>query len=97
MATLYISEYTQNTIDSPNVAQEPSTATQTIAVGAGSVQSTVFRNDTKMVRLHTDTIACYAFGTNPTATTSSPRMAANQTEYFKINPAFKVAIIAASA
>jgi len=34
-----------------------------------------------MVRIHTDSICSIEFGANPTATTSTPRMVAGQTEY----------------
>ena len=90
---LYISEYTQNVIDSPTLVQEPATVIQQVNYAGGSTQSAAFRSDTRMVRLHTDSICSFLFGTNPTATTTSPRMAANQTEYFKVNPGFKVAAI----
>lgn len=93
MATLYISEYPQNTVDPPTVVMEPSGVTQTVAIGAGSTQSSAFRSDTRIVRLHTDAICSVAFGANPTASATTARLAANQTEYFKVVPAHKVAVI----
>jgi hypothetical protein len=93
MAVLYISEYTQNTIDLPVVASEPSTASQAVTFTT-STQSAAFRNDTRLVRLHTDTNCFVKFGTNPTATTATDaRMAANQTEYFRVFPGHKVAAV----
>jgi len=93
MAVLYISEYPQNAVDVPTLVQEPSTVSQAVTFTT-STQSAAFRSDTRMVRLHTDTNCFIKFGTNPTATTASDaRMAANQTEYFKVNPGFKVAAV----
>ena len=91
---LYISEYTQNTIDLPVLAAEPSTATQKVDFTAGATQSSAFRNDTKLVRIHAEAICSVRFGTNPTATTADMRMVAGQTEYFKTSPAFKLSVIA---
>jgi len=93
MAVLYISEYPQNAVDVPTLVSEPATVTQTVAIAAGSAQSAAFRTDTRMVRLHTDAICSILFGTNPTASATTPRLAANQTEYFKVTPGFKVAVI----
>ena len=97
MAVLYISEYAfPNTTVSLNagVAGEPS-ADQTVAITAGSLQSTAFKGNTQMVRVHTDAICSVAFGTNPTATATTKRLAANSTEYFTVpsGQAYKVAVI----
>jgi hypothetical protein len=91
---LFVSEYTQNSVDVPTLVMEPSVASQVVNYAGGTTQSTAFRNDTRMVRIHTDTNCFIKFGTNPTATTAvDARMAANQTEYFKVNPGFKVAAV----
>jgi hypothetical protein len=91
---LFISEYPRSTVTQTNVAQEPSTVSQVVSYAGGSTQSAAFRADTYMVRLHTDSICAYKFGTNPTAVSGTDaRMAANQTEYFKVNPALKVAAV----
>ena len=99
MATLYVTEFQgqgmdQNARSIPITAQTP-TAEQTVAIGGSSTQSSAFNNATNIVRLHTDAICSVEFGTNPTATTSKARMAANQTEYFfiPVNQAYKVAVI----
>ncbi len=72
---------------------QPSLTTQTVAIGGSSTQSSAFNAATRFVRIHTDAICSYAFGANPTATSSKPRMAAGQTEYFAVTPGHKVAII----
>lgn len=97
MTTLYISEYTEAGympgLGTLPVGKEPSTVQQTVGNAGASTQSSAFRSDTKLVRLHTDSICSIRFGTNPTATTSTARMAANQTEYFQVLGGDKVAVI----
>lgn len=102
MAILFISEYSKASIDNQGrgvmAGKEPAVVTQIVAIGAGSVASAAFSSATKFVRLHTDTACNFAFGIAPTAVAdTSPRMAANQTEFFGIPPGYKVAVIAASA
>jgi len=99
MATLYITEYARQGRDASGfqmvVADEPPAAEQTVAIGGGSTQSSAFNALTKFVRLHTDAICSIQFGTNPTASTTTRRMAANTTEYFSVplGQSFKVAVI----
>ena len=95
MATLYIEEFSAG--NAPGVplpvGRQPAATTQTVSIGGVSAQSAAFGSTTRFVRLHTDAICSYLFGSNPTATTSKPRMAANQTEYFAVEPGAKVAVI----
>lgn len=94
-ATCYISEFSQISPVGPSgaqIAMAPSLTTQTVAVGA-EAKSAAFGNSTRFIRLHCDAIASFAFGTNPTATTSSARTPADATEYFGVNPGDKVSII----
>lgn len=96
MAVLYITEF--NNIGGGarfpvQGAFQPPIAEQTIAIGGASVQSSAFNKNTLFVRIHTDAICSIEFGANPTATTSTARMAANQTEYFSVVPGQKVAVI----
>jgi len=90
---LYISEYTQNQIDLPVVAAEPATANQKVDFTAGATQSSAFRNDTRLVRIHAEAICSILFGTNPTASAANARLVAGQTEYFKVFPGHKVSVI----
>lgn len=96
MATLYITEFAV-LYSNPNgvgqMATQPPSAEQTVAIGGSSTQSNTFNAATKFVRLHTDSICSIEFGTNPVASTVTARMAANQTEYFAIGSAAKVAVI----
>lgn len=96
MAKVYISEYTRMPTDTRvpvPAGAEPAIATQTVAIGAGSVQSSAFNTNTRFIRLHTDAICSVKFGANPTATANDARLAANQTEFFGVNAGDKVAVI----
>lgn len=98
MATLYITEFqTIGGIANFNapIAAVPELANQTVSIGMTSAASSAFSGNTGIVRLHTDAICSIEFGTTPTATATTARMAANQTEYFAVpvGGAFKVAVI----
>jgi hypothetical protein len=102
MATLYVSEYKQiatvqnqqNYAPVPaQAAQEPSLVDQTVAISGSSTQSAAFNNQTTLIRVHTDAICSIAIAANPTATTSTKRLAANTTEYFGVNGTQKIAVI----
>lgn len=72
---------------------EPSLGNQQVAITAGSVQSAALGDITRFVRIHTDGAIRIAFGSNPTASATSQRMAANSTEFFGVQPGTKIAII----
>lgn len=104
MATLYIREYAGigtgtnasgigSSFLEVQAAVEPAVTDQTVSIGGASVQSSAFNAKTGLVRIHTDSICSIAFGANPTATATSARLAANQTEYFSVFPGHKVAVI----
>lgn len=102
MATLYVSEYRtlasvpSSTNYAPQAAQgpqEPSLVDQTIAITGSSTQSARFNGFTALIRVHCDAICSIAIGTNPTATTTSKRLAANQTEYFGVTRDQQIAVI----
>lgn len=98
MATLYITEYgllgNLNGV-SAQAGLEPAITTQTVSIGGSTTSSSAFNAQTSMVRLHTDSICSILFGTAPTASATTPRMAANQTEYFAVQKGagLKVAVI----
>jgi len=93
MATLYISEYPGYELNNLPVAIEPPLVEQTVAISGGSAQSAAFNTSTRLVRIHTDSICSILFGSNPTATATNKRLAANATEYFVVSPGYKVAVI----
>ncbi len=98
MATLYVTEYARVAFD-PNgplaMPEEPPLASQTIAIGSGSVASAAFNVATRFVRLNTDAVCSVAFGNSPTATAIVARMSANQTEYHGVpqGGGYQVAVI----
>lgn len=106
MASLYVTEYQGVGQVDPGGAEGtayfataqapkgPALAEQKVAITGVTAQSAAFNRFTKLVRLHTDVVCSISIGgTNPAATTSSARLAANQTEYFSVDPGDKVAVI----
>lgn len=99
MAVLYISEFIEIEQGlARKIAQalmQPPLAEQTVAIGGSSTASSAFNVLTRIVRIHSDAICSIEFGTSPTATTSTARLAANQTEYFgvPVGQSYKVAVI----
>lgn len=94
MAVLYITELTTyQTFNIIPAAAMPPVAEQTVAIGGSSTQSNAFNAKTGLVRLNCDSTCSIEFGTNPTASSTTARLAANQTEYFVVTPGSKVAVI----
>lgn len=99
MAVLYVTEYA-SLMPSPvgatgQVPAEAPLVEQTIAIGGGSVASSAFNASTRLVRIHTDAICSIKFGTAPTASATTQRLAANQTQFHGVptGQSFKVAVI----
>lgn len=105
MASLYITEYQGVGYVAPGYdgmsfkipAQAPlgpPTAEQKMGITGVAAQSSGFNQYTRLIRVHCD-VVCSVFvgGLNPTATGSSGRLAANQTEYFCVNPGEKLSVI----
>lgn len=97
MAKLYVAEFEKQGRDGAGfiapVAKAPALVEQVVTIGATSEQSAAFGSLTRLVRVHTDAICSIAFGSDPTATANTSRMAAGQTEYFIVSPGDKVAVI----
>jgi len=96
MATVYISELSEMTSYQGNngaAADGAPVAEQTVAITGASLQSAAFNAKTRLVRVHADAVCSIAFGANPTATTARKRLAQNQTEYFRVAPGHRVAVI----
>ena len=65
-----------------------------VAIGGASAQSAAFNTNTQIVRIEADAVCSVEIGgANPTATATSQRMSAGQTEYFAVNPGEKLAVI----
>lgn len=96
MAKVFIAEYPNSRVYQGGlipVSEMPPLAEQTVAIGGGSTQSAAFNAKTQIIRVHTDAICSIAIGANPTATANTARLAANATEYFKVAPGDKIAVI----
>lgn len=87
MTKLYISEYAKMAPGGshPQMADETSwIADQVVDYSGGATASNALNKNTRLVRLHNDSICSVVSGTAPVATTANRRMAANMTEYFGI-------------
>lgn len=96
MATLYIAEFSKLYTNPNGVGQMgecPPLAEQTVSIGGSSTASAAFNAATSVIRIHTDAICSLAFGSAPTASSVTMRLAANQTEYFGVAAGTKVAVI----
>jgi hypothetical protein len=95
--SLFITEFTDEGMDAKGrimpCAKQLPVAQQVVAIGGASTQSSTLNASTTLVRLHAALDCCVQFGANPTATATTMRLAANQTEYFCVqaNCGFKVA------
>lgn len=94
MATLYVTEFTGLANVASNFGAalmgaqaplEPALVDQTVAIGGSSTPSNPFNANTTLVRVHSDAICSIAFGRgSATASATTRRLAANQTEYFGV-------------
>ena len=73
----------------------PPTAQQVVAIGATSTASAAFNASTTIIRVQPEAVCAIYVGTSaPIATTGlSARLAAGQTEYFRVDPGSKLAVI----
>jgi hypothetical protein len=110
MATLYITEYAGTGFVVSNYGpfkvqaqapQEPPITTQIVSISGSATQSAAFSNtvsqnnkQTYLIRVHCDSICSILIGANPTASVSSPRLVAGQTEYFSVIPGHAISVIA---
>lgn len=99
MAVLFITEFVRCGRGGDGLAVQaadlPVVAEQTVAIGGSTTSSSAFNSRTKIVRLQADAVCSVSFGTAPTATATTMRMAAGQTEYFSVplGASYKVAVI----
>ena len=96
MATLYIREYKEQTIDGdghvlPAGYEDGNCTGQTVSYTT-STQSSAFATNTTFIRVVADASAYLDFGSNPTATTGDGvYLPADTVEYFRVNSGDKVA------
>lgn len=99
MTKLWITEYTHISTDkfgnSTYCPDEPGTDQTPVDFSSGAAQSAAFAATTRFIRIQAD-VACHVlFGANPTATTNSQRVPANQYEYKGVIPGQKLSVISA--
>jgi hypothetical protein len=97
MANVRVTEYTGLGSDPNGSVQAvagPATKEQIVAIGVLAL-SAGFNAATTIIRVHAEAICAIAVGgTAPVATTgTSARMIAGQTEYFRVVPGDKIAVI----
>ena len=97
MSVLYITEFANSGNSNSGallpVGTLPAVAVQAVSFTTSSVQSAVFNENTKFIRVHTDGNAFILSGENPTSTTGKLKIAANSTEYFAVKPGHRLAVI----
>lgn len=98
MAVLFVTEFRdiaqiQGGV-SPVVIGKP-LAEQTVAIGGANTKSAAFNAQTSIIRVHTDAICSIKIGADAdaVATATTMRMAANQTEYFRVSAGEKIGVI----
>jgi hypothetical protein len=96
MATLYVTEFDNPRAGAPNigVVMMPPNNEQVVAITGASVSSAAFSLATKLIRVHADAVCSIVVAVAPTATITKMRMIAGQTEYFEVQPTYKIAVIA---
>lgn len=98
MAKAYITQYGGLGSGGMQVAQGPAIKTEVVVIGS-EAKSGAFSQNTNAIRVHVDAICSIAIGgadaggNYPAATVNSKRMAADQTEYFGVNPGDKISVI----
>lgn len=93
MATLWIKEHFKKPqmAGGPDIWSEPSDVEQAVMISGTSAQSAAFNAQTKFITITSDSAFCYLVAANPTATTSSFRIAADQILTIGVEPASGVA------
>ena len=76
----------------------PALVKQTVAIAGAHAEASPFGENTHHIRVHCDAICSISIGppgsAEAVATTSDPRFAANQTEYFDVVPGHVLSVIA---
>lgn len=109
MATLYVTEFHgigSGSQEPVQCAAMPKLTTNNVAITGATVQSAPFvaagqhingaspSLSTTLIRVHADAVCSVEIGgINPVATATSQRMAANQTEYFRVKGGDRLAVI----
>jgi hypothetical protein len=93
MAKLYITEYEGLEKNGLPAAVAPAVTKQTVAISGSAAASEAFNTVTNLIRVHTDVVCSIAIGPAAVATATDGRMAADQTEYFSVQPGHVISVI----
>lgn len=97
MANLYITEYAAIAFlggaGGVLVPREPPVAEQKVDFSGGAAASAAFNSSTRFIRISSDAVCSVLVGSNPTATTSSGRLAAGVNEYRSVTAGHKISAI----
>lgn len=98
MSNLNVTEYAEiakNSLSAPiAAAKEPSITVQNVTFTTAT-PSSAFNADTRFVRVISDADCHVAFGSDPTATTSSTKLKADIEYYFGVTAGHKVSVVSA--
>jgi hypothetical protein len=98
MATADVSEYSELPRDASGavmrLCNEPSIVDQQLTIGS-EVKSAAFKGS--YIRVHVDADCRVLIGADPTASSTSMRIASGTTEYFGVTPGSKISIVSAAA
>lgn len=88
MATLWIKEHTKKPqlAGGPDIWSEPAAVEQAVTISGTSAQSAAFAAQTTFITITSNSAFCYLVAANPTATTSSFRVAADQILVLAVSP-----------
>lgn len=99
MAYLYITEFSRMGVDHGGLQSGapvmPGLAEHRLEIGALSVSSPPFREQTRIVMVHVTHACCVAFGAKPEADQKLHRLAANETRFYGVSPNDCIAVIMA--
>lgn len=95
MAFLYVTQYGGVSIgaNGAQAPEEPPIASERVAIGANSLQSTAFAAGCELIEVHADAICSIETGTDPTAVATARRMSADTTKYLGVKAGQKIAVI----
>jgi hypothetical protein len=94
-ASLYVTEFVGAPPTSVyyQAVKQPEVTTQVLSIGGSSVQSAPFGSTTGIVRVQADAACHIVVNGSPTATSTSMKLTAGQTEYFVVTPGQILAVI----
>lgn len=97
MAVLYVSEHLSAVsvigTTAPAVLPQPALTIQTVAIGAGSTQSSAFGSRTSAIEIVSDIDCHFSVGPNPTASATTMYLPAKTPRIYGVANGDKIAVI----